>query len=102
MMPRVLSCLIFVMTLSVVVEDSNAADERKGREVYDLHCAACHGINGVSPDPMVPNFADGDALFLMDAELVQRIGDGNDTMPAFRGLLSADEIRDVIAYLRTF
>ena len=102
MMRRAFAYLLAVMTLFVLAESVMGADEREGRKVYDVHCATCHGVNGVSPDPMVPNFADGDALFLMDAELLQRIGDGNDTMPAFRGLLSAEEMRDVIAYIRTF
>ena len=102
MMHKALSFLFAIMTLTAVTNGVLAADERKGREVYDLHCATCHGTNGVSPDPMVPNFADGDALFLMDSELLQRIGDGSDTMPAFRGLLNAEEMRDVIAYIRTF
>lgn len=79
-----------------------AADERNGRAVYEAHCASCHGFDGVSLDPMIPNFSDGDALFLMDAELMKRISDGKDTMPAYRGLLTAEEMRDVIAYIRTF
>lgn len=101
-MRRACVCLLAVTAMCVLAESAVAADERKGREVYDLHCATCHGMDGISLDPLVPSFADGDALFLMDAELLQRIGDGNDTMPAFRGLLSAEEIRDVIAYIRTF
>jgi len=36
------------------------------------------------------------------SDLLQRIRDGKDTMPAFRGLLRDEEIRDVITYLRTF
>lgn len=94
--------VLVILAFSLMAESLFAADERKGREVYDLHCSTCHGLDGVSTDPLVPNFADGDALFLMDAELMQRIKDGNETMPAFRGLLSAEEIRDVIAYIRTF
>lgn len=96
-------CLLVVFaTLSVMADRAIAADERKGREVYEIHCAGCHGVDGVSLDPLVPNFADGDALVLMDAELFQRIGDGKETMPAFRGILSSEEMRNVIAYIRTF
>jgi cytochrome c6 len=79
-----------------------AADIQKGRQVYDLHCIACHGAGGISSDPFAPSFADGDLLYLMDSDLLQRIRDGKDTMPAFRGLLRDEEIRDVISYLRTF
>jgi len=85
-----------------LVSVSLAADEREGREVYDLHCAVCHGPDGRSLDPAVPSFADGDALFLMDADIMRQISDGKGTMPAFRGLLTPEEMRDVIAYIRTF
>ena len=79
-----------------------AADIQNGRQVYDLHCIACHGAGGISSDPFVPSFADGDLLYLMDSDLLQGIRDGKDTMPAFRGILRDEEIRDVITYLRSF
>lgn len=101
-MRNALQFVILVLALAVMAGGVLAADERKGREVYDMHCVGCHGPDGVSADPMIPSFADGDALFMMDAELQQRISDGKDTMPSFRGLLSAEEMRDVIAYIRTF
>ncbi len=101
-MHRVMPFALLVLVVAAVAGSAIAADDRKGREVYDLHCAGCHGPDGVSMDPMTPSFADGDALFLMDAELMQRISDGKDTMPSFRGILSAEDMRDVIAYIRTF
>jgi len=79
-----------------------AADMQKGRQVYDIHCIACHGEGGIPSDPLVPSFADGDLLYLMDSDLLHRIRDGKDTMPAFRGILRDEEIRDVITYLRSF
>ena len=78
-----------------------AADRSNGRMLYDEHCAGCHGEGGRSIDPTVPSFADGDGLFMMDSELLDRIRRGSELKPAFRGLLSDQEIRDVIAYLRT-
>lgn len=101
-MRNAIQCLVPVVVMVAISCGALAADERKGREIYDMHCAACHGPNGVSTDPMIPSFADGETLYRMDSELLQRIGDGKNTMPAFRGLLSSEEMRDVIAYLRTF
>lgn len=101
-MRTLLALLVALLGASLLPGTAHAADEQKGREVYERHCLACHGIDGVSLDPMIPNFADGDALYRMDAELIQRISDGKDTMPAFRGLLSSEEMRNVIAYIRTF
>lgn len=78
-----------------------AADRGNGRVIYEMHCVGCHGEGGRPIDPTVPSFANGDALFMMDSDLLERIRQGNQTMPAFRGLLSDQEIRDVISYLRT-
>lgn len=78
-----------------------AADRQNGRVIYEMHCVGCHGEGGNSIDPTVPSFVNGDGLFMMDSELLDRIRKGNQTMPAFRGLLSDQEIRDVISYLRT-
>ena len=78
-----------------------AADRQNGRTLYEMHCVGCHGESGNSIDPTIPNFANGDRLCQMDAQLLDSIRRGNQTMPAFRGLLSDQEIRDVIAYLRT-
>jgi cytochrome c6 len=96
--------LIFVVIAVLAVAWSSpgaAADRNNGRAIYEMHCVGCHGERGRSVDPTVPSFANGDGLFMMDSELLDRIRQGNETMPAFRGLLSDQEIRDVVSYLRT-
>lgn len=100
---RTLTLLFAVLAILAVGWSSSgvAADRGNGRAIYEMHCIGCHGEGGRSIDPTVPSFANGDGLFMMDSELLQRIRQGNQTMPAFRGLLSDQEIRDVISYLRT-
>jgi len=93
---------IAVLALLLWTAPGDAADRNNGRQLYEIHCVGCHGETGYSIDPTVPSFASGDVLFLMDSELLDRIRDGKDGMPSFRGMLSDNEIRDVIAYLRTF
>jgi cytochrome c6 len=78
-----------------------AGDIQKGRETYELHCSVCHGIDGMPIDMTIPSFANGDRLFQMDQDLLRSIREGRELMPAFRGMLSDEEIRDVIAFLRT-
>jgi mono/diheme cytochrome c family protein len=80
---------------------SIAADYFNGRQVYEMHCQACHGVDGRSMVPGTPDFTNGDALFRPDTELFQQIREGKGVMPAFRGMLSDSEIRDVIAYVRS-
>lgn len=78
-----------------------ASDIYSGREVYDMHCQTCHGIDGQPMEPGVPDFSRGDSLYVPDVELVQRLRGGSEHLPSFRGLLTDEELRDVVAYIRT-
>jgi len=80
---------------------ADAQDIFKGREVYELHCEGCHGADGASFEPGVPDFSRGESLFAPDSELVERLREGSAMKPSFRGLLTDEELRDVIAYVRT-
>lgn len=93
----------FVFTVCVLLSAgmAHAGDLQNGRDTYELHCSICHGIDGMPIDMTIPSFANGDRLFQMDQDLMRSIREGKELMPAFRGLLSDEEIRDVITYLRT-
>lgn len=84
-----------------------------GKVIYDERCASCHGPTGagdgaaaagLDPKPanlseVVPNLGD-DFLFW-------RVNEGgamepfNSAMPAWKGILTEEQIWQVIAYLRT-
>jgi mono/diheme cytochrome c family protein len=87
--------------LLLLAGGAQAADIFKGREIYELHCQSCHGIDGSSLDPGTPDFTRGESLFVPDSDLVRRLRDGSAMKPAYRGLLTDEEMRDVIAYVRT-
>jgi cytochrome c6 len=78
-----------------------ASDIYNGRDVYDMHCQTCHGMDGQSMEPGIPDFSRGESLFAPDVDLVQRLRDGDGHLPSFRGLLTDEELRDVVAYIRT-
>ena len=52
-------------------------------------------------EPGVPDFSRGESLFVPDVELVRNLREGDGHLPGYRGLLSDEELRDVIAYIRT-
>lgn len=81
---------------------AHAADVFKGRDLYGKHCEICHGPNGKGMLASSPDFTRGQGLLRTDLSLVETIRNGRGVMPAFRGLLSNQEMLDVIAYLRTF
>jgi cytochrome c6 len=80
---------------------SYAADPGKGGELYVKHCVSCHGASGVSDIPRVPNFAQSEGLMTSDPALLLSIKNGKLAMPSYRGVLTDQEILDVISYLRT-
>ncbi len=96
--PRLLGAALVACALSA---PAGAADVFKGRQVYSMHCASCHGPTGASVMPGAPNFARGERLMQPDARLLASIRGGRNAMPAFAGVLRDREILDVIAFLRT-
>lgn len=85
---------------SAFVAPAQAADPTNGAQLYNRHCATCHGDRGRPTMPGLPDFARGERLLQADVKLVSAIKDGRGVMPAYRGLLTDDEILDVIAHLR--
>jgi mono/diheme cytochrome c family protein len=96
---------------------TSAADPEvaAGQKIYATHCAACHGESGKGDGPSAAGFAtkafdltDGRLLnTLPDQFLVEVIRDGGPahglapTMPPFNRTLSAEQIDQVVAYVRT-
>ena len=78
------------------------------RTIYEKDCKECHGQNGAGgPVKLkdgtklkVPSLREGHALRHSDAEFVKQITKGGDGMPAFADKLKAEEINELIKFLR--
>lgn len=100
-------------------QEVDAETLRHGQELYAENCASCHGANlEGQPDwkrrlpngrmPAPPHDASGHTwhhpdqdLFLITREGVDAIVPGYESdMPAFRDILTDDEIRAVLAYIK--
>ena len=80
-----------------------AADEAA---VYKAKCASCHGPDGkgetsIGKSMKLRSLASADVQKITDADLTKVISDGKGKMPAYKGKLSADEIKALVAYIRT-
>lgn len=85
---------------------------RMGAALYALHCATCHGPNGYGVQDDRQSLLPSPALlaFLIqkpiavDEYLLWSIAEGgaafDSAMPAFRDVLSRDEIWQIVAYMR--
>ena len=70
------------------------ADATRGNEVFNQHCANCH-VAGYAPDmqTVVPNIG--------NASIENAIQNGIGGMPAIQAASAPQDIKDIIAYLRT-
>jgi mono/diheme cytochrome c family protein len=83
-----------------------------GGELYAQHCASCHGKNGLGDGDVSASLVPSPALLAfmvqkpisVDEYLLWSISEGGkdfDTnMPAFRNVLSRDDIWKIVAYMR--
>ncbi len=92
---------LFCLIMSLAGVSVNAADIRKGIEVYNVNCAICHADDGRGTVADAPDFRFGDKLIQADVSLFRSISSGKGMMPAFRAMLTEQDIFDVIGYLRT-
>ena len=94
---------------------AEAQDAAAGKEIYEQYCALCHGPQGkgdgslsANLDPKPRNHTDGAYMnTLTDAHLLKVVGEGgaaaglSPTMPAWKDILAAQQIQDVVAFVRT-
>jgi mono/diheme cytochrome c family protein len=124
--PLVLAVLLAGCDSSVRSSDGidprDAAQVARGRAVYDQHCASCHGAklegqpnwrerppNGRLPAP--PHDDGGHTWHHPNAQLFAITKEGlvppnapqgyQSDMPAFKSILSDDDIRAVLAYIES-
>lgn len=84
-----------------VTGSASAVNFVQGQQLYQMHCAACHGVRGEGVMPDAPKFRMGERLDQPDMVLMQSVKSGKKTMPPFFGILQDGQILDVLAYVRT-
>ena len=94
---------------------AQAQDAAAGKEIYEQYCALCHGPQGkgdgslsANLDPKPRNHTDGAYMnTLTDDHLLKVVGEGgaaaglSPIMPAWKDIISAQQIQDVVAFVRT-
>jgi cytochrome c6 len=84
-----------------------AAADDAGKTTFEANCSICHGEDGSGDTPIgmslqIPDLRSDEVQKLSDAELIGIVTNGKDPMPSFKDKLTADEIKGVVAYVRTF
>jgi cytochrome c6 len=84
-----------------------AAADDAGKMTFEANCSVCHDQDGSGDTPIgmsleIPDLRSDQVQKLSDPELIAIVTNGKDPMPSFKDKLTADEIKGVVAYVRTF
>lgn len=97
-----ISLLINLFLLLLFVTPVFAGDPFAGSNIYTQYCVNCHGGDGRGEVAGTPSFREGRLMSRSTSELTATVKAGKNLMPAFDGMLDAQQIDDVITYIRTF
>lgn len=94
-----------VFAVAVALCAPARADD-KSAALYKQKCVACHGADGKGETPAgksmkAGSFADPAVAKMTDDELAAAVTNGKGKMPAYGKSLKADEIKGLVAYIRT-
>ncbi|SRR5579884_1032257 len=106
--------LLFLVTVilpSLLVYAQMPGSPQRGKLYYEGHCASCHGLggdgngpagSGLNPRPTnFKNAAVMSGLTDNDLERAILIGKANTAMRGYSTVLQPQDVRDLIAYLRS-
>jgi cytochrome c6 len=90
-----------LLTAGMTCATAYASDVFKGRELYTMHCANCHGQTGNGVMPGAPDLSNIQTTMQPDVALLGSLKAGKNAMPAYVGILTDRDLLDVIAFMRT-
>ena len=95
--------MVVLAMFSLLVSIAMPAFAADGAATFKAKCAMCHGADGTKENPGmgVKSLAGADVQKQSDADLVAAVTKGKGKMPAYAGKLSDDEIKGVVAFVRT-
>ena len=111
---------VLALSLAVLPVHAQQGDPDNGEVIYFEHCVGCHGEDGDGAGPAAErlnppprDFSEGaykfkttgfDDFVPNDADLYRMISDGmpGTAMPDWSDVLSEQDIRDLIAYIKIF
>jgi len=100
---KAVSLVIVVLFFAAVP----ARAQNEGASVYKTKCAVCHGADGKGETAMgkamkLRDLGSADVQKQTDEQLTEITTNGKGKMPAYKGKLTDEQIKQVVAYIRTF
>jgi cytochrome c6 len=98
--------VVAAVVAAVTIFSISAKSEDKSASVYKQKCMTCHGVDGKAETPAgkdmkVRSFASPETAKMSDQELADAIEKGKGKMPKYGASMNADEIKAMVAYIRT-
>jgi len=105
---------LLILSCAARADGGPAGDPKAGKAIYENSCLLCHGPTGrgdgpaaIAFNPRPMNFQDASKMSKVTEETrVKAVTEGgaavgvSAVMPSFKDTLSAQQIRDVVAYVR--
>jgi cytochrome c6 len=102
------SATLFGLALlaSTALASLPARAQEPGATLFKTKCAVCHGADGKGDTPMgrankLRDLGSGDVRKQSDAELSAIIENGKGKMPPYGKTLKPEQVKDLVAYLRS-
>ena len=96
-----ITAIFVVFVLSLSAQAQNASET-----LYKSKCAGCHGADGASSAMGTKmgahDFTTAAVQGMSDAELTDTITNGKNKMPKYGASLKPEDIKGLVAYIRTF
>ena len=94
-----------VLAATVCLAGSMSFAQSAGAATYKAKCQMCHGATGAADTPSakmlkVLPLASPEMKKLTEAEMIKATEDGKGKMPAFKGKLTDEQIKETVAYFR--
>ena len=97
--------VVAVLSLALCM-GTTAFAQGAGADTYKAKCQMCHGADGLGATPAgkamnAVSFKDPAIVKAPDAELIAAVKNGKNKMPPNVAKLTDDQIKSVVAYIRT-
>jgi cytochrome c6 len=96
---------VFLMTAAILLLTASARAQDEGATLYKSRCAACHGADGkgdtaIGKSQKLRDLGSDEVQKQTDAQLTDITANGKGKMPAYKGKLTDDQIKQLVSFIR--
>jgi cytochrome c6 len=100
-----ITMVVVLAVAAASLASSSAMAQQDAAGLYKSKCAACHGADGtgntaVGKSMKIRDSHSPDVQKETDAQLTEMISSGKGAMPAYKGKITDEQIKQLVAYIR--